>query len=108
MVCGNDYAKALQAQAQQTAGRIQKVQEYGGDCALTESGLSSSIERARKFSMEASSLTDELRGYFGLAIPKGNEQSAQPPTPKQQIDFIGDYLSSIVADLNAVLRHLRS
>jgi hypothetical protein len=88
------------------------VPQYGGDCALKQDGLGSSLQRLQDVTLQLNNATWQLRDLFGMSVPAdapaNNCKAPSPNGVKGLVDEAAHASRASLENVHLILEHLRS
>ena len=93
---------------QYSTKQLNGVAQYGGDCALKEEGLTTSLKRLEDAVSSAVNLSWKLRDAFGMSAPQNEEAQQTMSGPKAAIDRATCATNAVCNNIELILSHVRS
>ena len=90
------------------AKQINSIPQYGGDCALKEDGLTSSLKRLEDAVASAVNLSWKLREAFSMSVPETQGAQEAMSGPKAVIDRAVCATNAVCNNIELILNHIRS
>lgn len=88
--------------------QVNSIPQYGGDCALKEEGLSTSLKRLEDAVASAVNLSWKLRDSFGMSVPETASGQDTVSGPKAAIDRAVCAVNAVCSNIELIISHVRS